>query len=150
MRMELSTRNLLIGAAVIAVVAAGAWQYFFPRDTSGIVWKNASRDMITLDLIKPGATVLPTFTVTGQARGTWYFEASFPAEVLDKDGNQLVIAPAQAQGEWMTEDFVPFSVELSVGKYSGPAVLVLRKDNPSGLPENDASVSIPIEIFDIN
>ncbi len=25
--------------------------------------------------------------MTGEARGTWYFEASFPVQVLDKDGN---------------------------------------------------------------
>ena len=95
----------------------------------------------------PGARVAKTFTVTGQARGTWYFEASFP--VMVRDMNDVVLAStfAQAQGEWMTPEFVPFTSSVSVtGAYSGPATLVLLKDNPSGLPENDDSVSIPIII----
>jgi len=44
---------------------------------------------------------------------------------------------------------VPFRVTLDVGAYSGPATLVLKRDNPSGLPENDASISVPIEVFDV-
>ncbi|MFM2414968.1 MAG: hypothetical protein RI911_661, partial [Candidatus Parcubacteria bacterium] len=28
----------------------------------------------------------------------------------------------------------------------GPATLILKKDNPSGEPQNDASLSIPITV----
>jgi len=64
---------------------------------------------------------------------------------VDSVPQEHVIAPAQAQGEWMTENFVPFKVELAVPKtYIGHATLVLHKDNPSGLPEHKASVSFPI------
>lgn len=140
---------------VLAIVGGIAW-YVWPQGgetvttEDGVVWQNASPDLIKLDLVRPGVTVLPHFTVTGEARGFWFFEGSFPVEVLDEEGNQLTIAPAQAQGEWMTEDFVRFSVVLDIGDYSGPATLVLFRDNPSGLPENDASVSIPIDVFDVN
>lgn len=108
---------------------------------------NASADNIVVDTPQPGAVTGKTFTVKGRARGPWYFEASFPVKVLDKNGASLVQVPAQAQGDWMTTDFVPFSVEISVPKsYIGPATLVLRKDNPSGLPQNNASISIPMTI----
>jgi hypothetical protein len=108
---------------------------------------NASADNIVVDLPFPGAVTGKSFTVKGRARGTWYFEASFPVEVLDKNGKRLTIIPAQAQGEWMTTEFVPFSVAVSVpSTYIGPATLVLHKDNPSGLPQNDASISFPITI----
>jgi hypothetical protein len=47
----------------------------------------------------------------------------------------------------MTEDFVKFVSEVKVpDTYIGPATVVLRNDNPSGLPENEKSVSIPIII----
>lgn len=141
-------KNLVIGAIILVLVGAGGWYLWSTQSGPKVVWNNADEDMITLDLIKPGVNVLPNFTVTGQARGMWFFEASFPIEVLDKDGNQLTMVVAQADGEWMTENFVPFSANVSVGGYSGPATLILRKDNPSGLPEHDASVSIPIVIFD--
>jgi len=33
-----------------------------------------------------------------------------------------------------------------VGGYTGPATLILIRDNPSGLPEHDDSLPIPIVI----
>ena len=105
----------------------------------------AKADLITVSELSPGDQVSSPLTVKGEARGYWYFEASFPVELLDGNGNQLAIKPAQAQGEWMTEDFVPFSVTLT---YPTPATatgtLMLRKDNPSGLPENDDWLAIPV------
>ncbi|MBV9159311.1 MAG: hypothetical protein JO019_01805, partial [Candidatus Kaiserbacteria bacterium] len=41
---------------------------------------------------------------------------------------------------------VTFTAQVSISGYKGPATLVLSKDNPSGLPQNDDSVSIPITI----
>jgi hypothetical protein len=93
------------------------------------------------------ATVGQTFTVTGQAPGPWYFEASFPVQVYDKDHNKLAGVPAQAQSDWMTSGQVPFKATITLSApYHGPATLVLLKDNPSGLPENDDSLEVPIVI----
>jgi len=94
----------------------------------------------------PNALVSSPLVVTGQARGTWYFEASFPVRLLDADGTILAVAPAQAQGEWMTEEFVPLAVTLVFAMpATSTGTLVLEKDNPSGLPENAASVEIPVQ-----
>jgi hypothetical protein len=102
---------------------------------------------IIVGLPHSGAVVGKEFSVMGKARGTWYFEASFLVQVLDKEGNVLFAAPAQAQGDWMTTEFVPFKADVKISaNYIGPATLVLKKDNPSGLPANDASVSLPITI----
>ncbi|HEX5774924.1 MAG TPA: Gmad2 immunoglobulin-like domain-containing protein [Candidatus Paceibacterota bacterium] len=112
-----------------------------------VTYENASADLIEVELPFPGAVTGKSFSVIGEARGTWYFEASFPIEVLDKDGASLAMGHAQAQGEWMTENFVPFKGDITVPEsYLGPATLVLHKDNPSGLPEHDASLSFPITI----
>ena len=83
-------------------------------------------------------------TVRGEARGTWYFEASFPVRLLDSSGNELAVAPAQAQDDWMTIDFVPFEVTLTYTTTSATGSLVLEKDNPSGEPQNAASIVIPV------
>ena len=110
-------------------------------------YDRASTDLIVVDLPTPGAVTGKEFRVSGKARGYWFFEASFPIEVLDKDGNQLFIGPVQADGEWMTENFVPFKVDIKVPEtYIGKATVILRNDNPSGMPENDKSVSFPITI----
>jgi hypothetical protein len=112
-----------------------------------ITYYNASDDLIKLDLPFPGAVVGKDFAVIGEARGAWFFEASFPVEVLDRDAKSIAIGIAQAQGEWMTEDFVPFRADIKVPEtYIGPATLILKKDNPSGLAENDASIILPINI----
>lgn len=93
----------------------------------------------------PNAVVQSPITVQGDARGMWYFEAQFPVRLLDANGNALASAPARAQGDWMTADPVPFAAALTFTLPSTPTgVLVLEKDNPSGLPENADSVSIPV------
>ncbi len=105
----------------------------------------AKVDMIKLDQ-NPIAPVKDSITLKGQARGGWYSEAQFPVSVLDKSGKEIGTGTAHAEGEWMTEDFVPFSVTVTftgAQPYSLGRVL-LKKDNPSGLPENDDSLIIPI------
>lgn len=120
---------------------------FAEEITQAITYTNASADLIKIELPFPGAVTGKNFTVKGEARGYWYFEASFPVELLDKDGKIIWQGPAQAQGEWMTENFVPFSVEVKAPlTYIGPATLVLRKDNPSDMREKDASISFPITV----
>lgn len=96
----------------------------------------------------PGQAVTSPLTVTGRARGNWYFEASFPVELRTAaDGRLLAQTAAAAQGEWMTEAFVPFIATLEYTATSAIDVLVvLKRDNPSGLPANDAQVSIPVHL----
>ncbi|GMU25618.1 hypothetical protein KJZ71_00300 [Patescibacteria group bacterium] len=101
-------------------------------------------NMIQIDHPRPGISVTSPLTISGRARGTWYFEASFPVQLLDANGETLAIEPAQAEGEWMTEDFVPFAVELVFDAKTATGTLILIKDNPSGLPEYDAQVEIPV------
>ncbi|MES3005613.1 MAG: GerMN domain-containing protein [Patescibacteria group bacterium] len=86
------------------------------------------------------------FELRGEARGIWYFEASFPAKLLDANDKVIAQFPVQAQGDWMTTDFVSFKqiVTFSIPETS-TGKLILQKDNPSGLPENNAELVIPIK-----
>lgn len=111
-----------------------------------VTYMNADMNRIQVTTPAPGATIPSTFTVTGKAVGGWYFEANFPYEVRNASGTKIAEGPVQAQGEWMTPSFVPFSFSVSIPNYKGKATLILHNDNPSGLPENAASVSIPITI----
>lgn len=108
---------------------------------------NASADLIRVTNPTPGAVVGKPITVMGEARGNWYFEASFPIEVRDSEGAVIATGIAQAQSDWMVETFVPFTSTIAVpASYIGEAVLVLMNDNPSGMPENARSISFPITI----
>jgi hypothetical protein len=107
---------------------------------------NEVADLIVAESPRPNAIVKSPLTISGRARGTWYFEASFPVRIIDANGKQLAIAPAAAQGEWMTEEFVPFSVVLEFKTpQTATGTLILEKDNPSGLPENANQLEIPVK-----
>jgi len=88
--------------------------------------------------------------IDGEAKGTWFFEASFPLEIIAEDGTVLARGYSQAQESWMTEEVIPFYAEMKkvdgAPEYSGVAALVLKKANPSGLPEYDAQFTTQIFI----
>jgi len=112
---------------------------------NGDVGKPFQNDMIRVSTPLPNAVVGSPLIVRGEARGGWYFEASFPIKILDANGKVLAQAPAQAQGEWMTTNFVPFEGTLTFSKpTTATGTLVLEKDNPSGLPQNAQEVRIPV------
>lgn len=107
---------------------------------------NTTAEKIIVATPYPGAVTAQEFSVLGEAAG-WYFEASFPVEVRDPSNNILWQGPAQALSDWMTADLVAFKADVKITNgYTGPATLILRKDNPSGEPANDASMSMPINI----
>lgn len=100
-----------------------------------------------IQVARPGVLELVEnpITIEGQARGFWFFEASFPVKLIDVNGKILGTGVAQAKSDWMTEDFVPFQAELKyAAEEDGSGRLILMRDNPSGLPENDDSLEIPV------
>lgn len=107
-------------------------------------------DKVVLDSPLPGALVTSPLTVRGKARGTWFFEASFPVVLTDWDGRIITTGIAQAKADWMTTEFVPFEAVLTfVTPAGGPGIpdtgsLILKKDNPSGLPEHDDAREITV------
>ena len=101
--------------------------------------------LIRIHSPQPNAEITSPLAVRGEARGTWYFEADFPVRLLAGDGTVLVESYAQAQGEWMTEAFVPFAATLTFdAKQASAGTLVLERANPSDLPENGGELRIPV------
>lgn len=101
---------------------------------------------VVLDYPKYGDKVTSPLTIVGKARGNWFFEAQMPVTLKDDKGNVLFNGPATAQGDWMTTDYVPFSLKLTFDpKAAEFGVLIIEKDNPSGLPEFDSSFAIPVK-----
>ncbi len=101
--------------------------------------------LVQLALPSPGATVSPPLRIEGVARGTYFFEGSFPVRLEDGDGNELITAPATAAGDWMTDNWVGYSAIL---EFTPPktetGTLILERDNPSGLERNAHRLRIPI------
>ncbi len=117
-----------------------------PATTLSITAYPASAADDVKDLnIQPGGKITSPFNLTGSASG-WYFEASFPVQLKDAQGNVIAQGPAQAQGDWMTSDFVPFKITLTLPAQpaGSKGTFVLHNDNASGLPENDKSIEVPV------
>lgn len=138
------SKRILILVLVIGILIFGAWYLQGKGNTENtpatpsVSYINANEDDITVSQASRSGNVVH---VEGEARGPWYFEASFPIEVLDAQGNVIGIGYGTAQGEWMTTNFVPFTADVTLSQpYTGPAHIVLKKDNPSGEPQNDASL----------
>lgn len=102
-------------------------------------------NLITVENPRPNQAITSPLVIKGEARGYWFFEASFPVKLLDGKGDIIAIVPAQAKSEWMTENFVPFEAILEFQKpETKEGTLVLEKDNPSGLPEHADELRIPV------
>ncbi len=105
-------------------------------------------DMFNFVSINAGDTVITGTVVKGEVRGGWYFEGVFPVVLKDMSGNTLWQGGALAQSDWMTTNFVPFTFTPVYTPFGTPtnAILVLKKDNPSGEPINDDELQIPVKL----
>lgn len=83
--------------------------------------------------------------VEGEITGSWYFEGEFMIMLFDDEGNTIGSANARALHNWMTDELVPFEATLTFDNPTGDSgEIVLIRSNPSGLPENEDSISIPV------
>jgi hypothetical protein len=102
---------------------------------------------VTVSKPLPNTTIGKTFTVAGSAPNGWYFEAVFPIQVRDPNDDLIATGQGRAQSDWTVAGPVAFTTSITLDtNYSGPADLILLRDNPSGLPENSDEVTIPISI----
>lgn len=104
-------------------------------------------DLVRVEKPRPNEMIKSPLEIKGEARGFWFFEASFPIKLFDANNNELEINPPyiQTKGEWMTENFVSFEAII---EFETPTTkkgtLILEKDNPSGLPEQADELRIPV------
>lgn len=131
---------LLAGVAVILVPGK--------KDSPTPITADPHADIIVVEHPTPGGSLDTSkpVVVSGKARGPWYFEASFPILIQNASGTMLAEGHAQADGEWMTNDFVPFTATVNMPPQpaNSAGTIVLKKENPSGEPERDDSVMIPV------
>ena len=145
-------KNLKIAGVLFTIIVIGAavlgWRY------SGDAEKSEKHNLIRVSAPGPNETVQSPLLIKGEARGYWFFEASFPIVLTDWGGRIIAQWYATAKDEWMTENFVPFEGTLEfenpafpgadAGHFSRRGYLIFKKDNPSGLPEHDDALEIPV------
>lgn len=116
----------------------------FIENIGNIMEKN---DLIRISSPLPNEKVSFPLRVEGEARGYWFFEATFPIEITNLSGDVIASGYATAEDEWMTEDFVSFEAVIELDEedlIDDRGVLILRRANPSGLEENDDFLEMPV------
>lgn len=107
--------------------------------------RDTLNDLLKVDNPRPEQFIEPPLEIKGHARGYWFFEAEATAELLDDNFQTISQTNTTATGEWMTEDWVPFSGTMT---FEDPSTetgyLVLHKANASGLERHDMSDTIPV------
>lgn len=154
----LTEKNEALGRPVDMIVQPGGKMYI-SDDKAGVIYKveyvgaKAVQDksnLIRVSIPQPNDIVTSPLIIEGEARGYWFFEASFPVRLLDASDTIIAVHHAEALKEWMTEDFVPFRATLQFETpTTDTGTLVLEKDNPSGLPEYADELRIPVR-FDVS
>jgi len=147
-------KTLLIIIAVLIVAGLGIIWQLKSKQSVKVSGENIGNELEKQDLIRltnpqPNDIIKSPLVITGEARGSWFFEASFPVILTDWDGLIIAQGVAKAQSEWMTEDFVPFTATLlfknpAYPKNKNNGSLILKKDNPSGLPAHNDALEISI------
>ena len=117
------------------------------RTPNGTVYTETNQENpeVIVETPTQNALVTSPLRVKGKARGFWFFEANLPVTLKDQNGKILAQKGFQAKGEWMTTDHVEFEDTLT---FQTPTtefgVLLIEKDNASGLPQFDASFAVPV------
>jgi hypothetical protein len=137
-------KKLLLSLLTASLLTAcGSADTVTPTGGSEIKLQKSS-DVTLLSPVE-GSVVKSPVTISGTAKGTWFFEGSLPVSILDSKGTVIAQGAAQADGEWMTEKPVSFSTQLTFTTTDTKGSIVIKKDNPSGEPQNDASAAFAVK-----
>ncbi len=117
-------------------------QQLYTEDIGNELEKTA---YINISSPRPNQIISSPLNIAGQAVGSWFFEGDMPIKLLDDNNNDLVNSYVTAQSEWMTDSFVNYSgtIEFETPDTDG-GLLIIMKDNPSGLAEHDDQLEIPV------
>ena len=136
-------KKIILFIIIIILVGVGIWWKIQSKDRTN---PPTQTEPIYLITPQPNEVIKSPLIIKGEARGNWFFEGSFPVMLTNWDGLIIAEGIAKAQGDWMTTEFVPFTatLEFKTPTYKNNGSLILKKDNPSVLPEHDAALEIPV------
>lgn len=105
-------------------------------------------ESVTVTTLLENSIIASPLTIEGTAPGNWFFEASAPVTVVNRDGLIIWEWYITASGDWMTTNLVPFYGTISYN--FDPATpynygrLILKRNNASDDPLLDSSLEIPV------
>lgn len=126
-------KTIVFWLGLAAIIVLGVWSVFtapIPPDQVPV------EDGVGIRIEAPikNTVVRSPLVIRGEARGPWFFEASFPIELRDANDDVIATSFVQAQDNWMTEEFVYFEGKLiwEDEPETTTGYIYLRPDDPSG------------------
>jgi len=150
MNLIKNKKYLLISVSLVSIFILLIFLFAYNKNNKFFlnIFQNTS-DVIIFNP-KENQKIRSPLLIQGKARGTWFFEAEFNAELYDDENNLLGKAILRAKSDWMTENFVPFEGELNfkqpktkIGK------LLFISANPSGIAEYQKIYVVPVKFEEI-
>src|SRR5258708_17947617 len=92
--------------AVFAFLAASSIYFWKTNSTHYVPIPAAGNPDIEITVPAPSQRVQNPIIIQGKARGTWFFEGSFPIKVVDANGKVLCTTTSKTTDNWMTTDFI--------------------------------------------
>src|SRR5690606_12199550 len=137
--LTMKTSKPILLALIVLIVITFALLFFFQNkeessqttpEESIITEEVVEHELITIEYPIPNQQITSPLLIRGEARGFWFFEADAPAILADENGNIIAQGHIQAQGDWMTEDFVFFEGKIIFETEIDEGTLILEKANP--------------------
>lgn len=138
----LINKSILLLSSTFLLVACSSSVQELPTSASSS--SSSLSEVVQLESPTSDSLVTSPLTVKGKAINTWFFEASIPVGLLDDQGNEIVMQGVMTNEDWMSDGMHAFETQLSFVTSAKTGFVVIRKDNPSGDPERDAEVRIPV------
>jgi len=144
MAQKVKNKIFLFPLALAVIFFASIIIIFSPVGKKNIINLPVSSPVIisSPDLLQ---SVKSPITLIGKIDRSWVFEASFPIELFDNQNKSLYVGTASVPN-WTEGDnqFIDFTANIKFSTTTKSGILEIRNDNPSGMPENDKSISIPV------
>jgi len=146
MRKTIIVIVIFIGIVILGVLGIFELKTENTENPKYVEYQTERGNILRLKTPQANDTIKSPLVIKGEAKGIWFFEASFPVTLVNWDGLIIAESYATAEGDWMTTEYVPFTatLEFETPTYKNNGALILQRDNPSDLPENDDSLEIPI------
>ena len=153
--MHTTTNKRIAGVlGLIILIAVGLYTslYFFYQPKSQMGDANLpaitgdTKNLVSFSLAS-GATITDIAHVSGEIKGVYFFEGKAQGFLLDENKKVLNTFPLEATSNWLTADGVSFTASIdTTSALPGAGYIRLKNDNPSGDPEKDKFIDIPIVI----
>lgn len=106
------------------------------------------RGEIELLTLEPNQRIKSPLRISGKAKKEWFFLETIPVRIVNDSGQTVAFTKAIADTEAQTDGLIPFSATISFPAISGAkGKIIFEKSNPSNLPEENASVEVPVFFY---